>query len=103
MTHEQIDRMNLCLNRMVARRIETDPEREGLRIALANIRRWRRRGLRSPLNKKWEDIILSGDWPRIRRYLVTTTDKAIQMQQNSPFRNVLPMELRKRIREKFLR
>ncbi|MFA6292276.1 MAG: hypothetical protein WC637_10865 [Victivallales bacterium] len=102
MTHGQIDRINLAVNRVAARRIETDPERKGLDIALSNIRRWRANGTRSMLYDRWEKIITSGDWKTIRHYLASATDgRATQLQQNTPFRNTIPMELRKRIDKKF--
>ena len=102
MTHGQIDRINLALNRIAARRIETDPKRRGLDIALTNIRRWRSNGTKSMLYDNWEKIITSGDWKTIRHYLSSATDgRATQLQQNTPFRNTLPMELRRRIDKKF--
>jgi hypothetical protein len=73
MTHGQIDRINLALNRIAARRIETDPKRKGLDIALTNIRRWRANGTTSMLYDNWEKIITSGDWKTIRHYLSSRT------------------------------
>ncbi len=102
MTHGQIDRVNLAVNRMAARLIETDPERKGLDIALSNIRRWRANGTKSMLYDKWEKIILSGDWKTIRHYLVSSTDGwAQELQQNTPFRNIIPINLKKRIGLKY--
>ena len=102
MTHGQIDRINLAVNRVAARLIETDPKRKGLDIALSNIRRWRANGTRSMLYDRWEKIITSGDWKTIRHYLASATDgRATQLQQNTPFRNTIPLELKKRISAKF--
>ena len=102
MTHGQIDRINLAVNRVAARLIETDPKRKGLDIALSNIRRWRTNGTRSMLYDRWEKIITSGDWKTIRHYLASATDgRATQLQQNTPFRNTIPLELKKRISAKF--
>ncbi len=92
----------MAVNRIAARLIETDPEKKGLDIALANIRKWRANGTDSILYNRWEKIITSGDWKTIRHYLVSATDgRAQQLQQNTPFRNVVPMKLQDRIDEKF--
>jgi hypothetical protein len=102
MTHGQIDRVNLAVNRMAARLIETDPQRKGLGIALKNIRRWRANSGRSMLYDKWENIITSGDWKTIRHYLVSSKDgNAQELQQNTPFRNTIPIKLKKRIGLKY--
>jgi len=102
MTHAQIDRINLAVNRIAARLIETDPKRKGLDIALGNIRKWRANGTDSVLYNRWEKIITSGDWKTIRHYLVSSSDgRATQLQQNTPFRNTIPIELKKRISAKF--
>jgi hypothetical protein len=102
MTHTQIDRTNLALNRIAARLIETDPKRKGLDIALGNIRRWRANGTDSVLYNRWEKIIISGDWKTIRHYLVSASDeRATQLQQNTPFWNTIPKGLRKRVEVKF--
>jgi hypothetical protein len=102
MTHTQIDRTNLALNRIAARLIETDPKRKGIDVALGNIRRWRANGTNSVLYNRWEKIITSGDWKTIRHYLVSASDgRAAQLQQNTPFWNTIPKELRKRIEVKF--
>ena len=102
MTHGQIDRVNLAVNRIAARLIETDPQRKGLEIALSNIRRWRANSGRSMLYDRWEKIITSGDWKTIRHYLVSATDgRAQQLQQNTPFRNTIPISLKKRIGMKY--
>ena len=102
MTHGQIDRVNLAVNRIAARLIETDPQKKGLDIALNNIRRWRANGTDSVLYDRWEKIITSGDWKTIRHYLVSASDgRAQQLQQNTPFRNVLPLDIKKRIGAKF--
>ncbi|MFZ2656604.1 MAG: hypothetical protein WAX69_16845 [Victivallales bacterium] len=102
MTHKQIDRVNLALNRIAARIIETDPKRSGLGIALDNIRRWRANGTESVLYDRWEKLITSGDWKTIRHYLVSASDgRAAQLQQNTPFWNTIPKELRKRVEVKF--
>jgi hypothetical protein len=101
-THGNIDRINLSVNRIAARLIETDPQRKGLEIALSNIRRWRANSGRSMLYDKWEKIITSGDWKTIRHYLVSATDgRAQQLQQNTPFWNVLPLELKSKIKNKY--
>ena len=102
MTHTQIDRINLAVNRVAARFIETDPEKKGLDIALDNIRRWKANGTSSMLYDRWEKIITSGDWKTIRHYLVSSSDGwATQLQQNTPFRNIIPIELKKKIGLKF--
>ena len=102
MTHGQIDRVNLAVNRIAARLIETDPQKKGLDIALNNIRRWRANGTDSVLYDRWEKIITSGDWKTIRHYLVSSSDgRAQQLQQNTPFRNVLPVDIKKKIGAKF--
>ena len=102
MTHGQIDRVNLAVNRIAARLIETDPKRKGIGIALKNIRRWRANSGRSMLYDKWENIINSGDWKTIRHYLVSSKDgNAQELQQNTPFRNTIPIKLKKRIGLKY--
>ena len=102
MTHAQIDRINLAVNRIAARLIETDPKRKGLDVALGNIRRWRANGTDSVLYNRWEKIITSGDWKTIRHYLVSSSDgRATQLQQNTPFWDTIPKEIRKRVEGKF--
>jgi hypothetical protein len=103
MTHADIDRMNLAANRIAVRLIETDPERKGLQIALDNIARWRANGLKSPLNERWELLIKNATWTQLRSVMIGLDDESIRLQQNSPFWNVLPLSIRRKLKKKFNR
>ena len=76
MNHLDIDRRILTTCRLIARKIETDPEKKGLQKGLENIRKWRiNNGHDSPCYQIWEDIILHESWNKIRRILVKDDEK----------------------------
>ena len=102
MNHQDIDRRILTTCRLIARKIETDPEKKGLQKGLENIRKWRiNNGHDSPCYQIWEDIILHESWNKIRRILVKDDEKGRQLRQFYPFAGVISQPERMKILRRF--
>ncbi len=88
MTHQEIDARSLALHRLVAEKIRRDPTL--LRIAKANVARWRARATPNDLHylTEWERLIDAGVDAAVA---VATEDSegASALRQSSPFAGIL--------------
>jgi hypothetical protein len=88
MTHQEIDARSLALHRLVAEKIRRDPTL--LRIAQANVARWRARATPNDVQylTEWERLIEAG----VDAALAVATEhseKASALRQSSPFAGIL--------------
>lgn len=95
--HNRLDRRSLAVSRLTARKIESDPQREGLKKALANIRRWRASGTDCALWDEWVKILQQDDWKLVRHFLCAEGEKETQLRQASPFVSMLSEDTRIKI------
>ncbi len=90
MGHELTDEISLELGRRVAALLRQQPDL--LRVAHANLARWTRLNASAPslvrCYQEWEQI-LKRPLEEICQLLVSETDAAQRLRQNSPFAGVL--------------
>lgn len=86
-THQEIDERSLELSRAIVRKIDQDPNRDGLLRARRNCERWLTqndsraiRECRSILEKPWEDV---------RAVLLDESEEGKRLRQSNPFCGVL--------------
>lgn len=87
--HPHIDRRMLALARLVAERIDREPEL--LQVAVKNLKRWERMhkdGL-SVASAEWKTIIEGHSWPEIRAMLVQDNDEGQRLRSSSPFGGIV--------------
>lgn len=99
MKHEILDRRALTYARLIAWRIDHDPERKGLRQAKKNLSRLSRNNG----YYKWKEI-LSQPWKVIRKKMCEQTDEMQYLRQMTPFHgnDCMPEDLRQRVVNKYL-
>ena len=98
-THQEIDSRSLAMAREIVKRIEADPERQGLEAARAVCRRWCLRRP-SPVISEWMEI-LEKPWVEIRSFLLDEGERGKRLRQSSPFTGILKNKERWRIYREF--
>jgi len=101
-SHIQIDQRSRLLAEEVARKIDADPNRDGLARVRALCTRWLAAPSASPDLKRWQDI-LTRPWPEIRAHLLDPSEEGIRLRQSSPFCGILSPHERWRIYKEFKR
>ncbi len=89
-SHRDIDSHNELQDRLVARRLRRDTRL--LRLAKANLRRWKSRdGKRPrPVFVEWQRILDYLSANEIADFLVSDTPMARRLRQSSPFLGLFP-------------
>ena len=93
-SHQAIDVKNQLQDRQLARRLRRDPR--VLRLAKANLRRWKARdGKRPrPIFIEWQRILDYLSLNEIADFLVSDTNMARRLSQSSPFMGLFPSSAR---------
>lgn len=93
-SHQAIDVKNQLQDRQLARRLRRDPR--VLRLAKANLRRWKSRdGKRPrPIFIEWQRILDYLSPNEIADFLVSDTPMARRLRQSSPFMGLFPSPAR---------
>lgn len=86
-THQEIDQRSLDLAKEIVKRIDGQPNHEGLDRARAVCARWRKESDASYL-REWE-AILKKPWTEIRALYTDPGESGQQLRQNSPFCGIL--------------
>lgn len=94
-THQEIDRRSLALMKAVVNKIDSDPERRGLRKAQSVCKRWAAIH-DNPYISKWDEI-LTRPWHEIREILLDTAEESTALRQCNPFCGILTPKERWRI------
>lgn len=97
--HRLIDERGLVLAEAIARRIDSDPQRNGLERAKRVCRQWLDR-TPSPAVEEWWSI-LNQPWERIRVMLLDASQEGCRLRQNSPFCGILSPRERWEILKRF--
>jgi hypothetical protein len=89
-SHLEIDAKNELQDRLLARRLRRDTRL--LRLARANLRRWKARDGKRPRATfvEWERILNRFSANEIADFLVSDTPMARRLRQSSPFMGLFP-------------
>jgi hypothetical protein len=89
-SHQDIDLENELQDRLLARRLRSDTRL--LRLARANLRRWKARDGRRPRPAfvEWQRILDQLTANEIADFLVSDTPMARRLRQSSPFMGLFP-------------
>ncbi len=90
LSHRDIDLRNELQDRVLARRLRRDVR--VLRLAQANLRRWKARDGRHPRPAfvEWQRILARLSPNEIADFLVSDTPMARRLRQSSPFLGLFP-------------
>jgi hypothetical protein len=93
-SHQDIDAKNKLQDELLAKRLRRDPGL--LRLAQANLRRWKARdGKRPrPVFVEWERILHYLSPNEISDFLLSDTPMARRLRQSSPFMGLFPKPTR---------
>jgi len=86
-SHQQIDARSLALARVVAGRIDADPEHRAIAGARARCARWRKTAPCADLDL-WAELLWR-PWPEIRAVLLDSSERGTRLRQSNPFCGVL--------------
>jgi hypothetical protein len=89
--HDAVDRRSLAFHRLIATKIEAEPDL--VNVASRNIDRWRHQGRTERYLKEWEGV-LRGGADEVVRVLRSTGQRATRLRQSSPFVGILAKEER---------
>lgn len=98
-THRQIDERSLAMMEAVAKKIDDDPEKAGLKKAREVCDRWAEMH-DNPYIYKWREI-LRKPWEEIKNILLDDSEEAQAMRQCNPFCGILTPKERWRIYREF--
>ncbi len=89
-SHHAIDTRNELQDRLLAQRLRRDPRL--LRLARANLRRWKNRDGKRPRQVfvEWQRILDHLSSKEIADFLVSDTPMARRLRQSSPFLGLFP-------------
>ena len=95
--HPEIDRRTLEYARVIAAKIDQDPEL--VRVGLDNIARWTRQnnGYLPRAHAEWKQLIETRTWPELRRILLAETDEGQRLRSSHPFKGIISQAERERI------
>ena len=93
-SHQDIDRNNELQDRLLARRLRRDGRL--LRLARANLRRWKARDGKHPRPAfvEWQHILERLSANEIADFLTSDTPMARRLRQSSPFMGLFPKSAR---------
>lgn len=89
--HDVVDRRSLAFHRLIAAKIEAEPEL--VEVASRNIDRWKHQGRAEVYLSEWERV-LQGGVGEVVRVLRSTGQRATRLRQSSPFVGILAQEER---------
>jgi hypothetical protein len=89
--HDVVDRRSLAFHRLIASKIEADPNL--IDVASRNIDRWRDQGRTEDYLSEWDDVLRSGV-ESVLHMLRSTGRRATRLRQSSPFVGILANEER---------
>jgi len=93
-SHEWIDRRSLALDRLIADKIEAQPDL--LKRAVETLERWiaQRHPAPPPVLLEWREILRQATLTEILALLRSNSDEARRLRQSSPFCGILSPEER---------
>jgi len=86
-SHQHIDARSFALARLIASRIDADPEHQAVDTACARCARWRKTAPCADL-ELWAEL-LRKPWPEIRAVLLDPSERGTRLRQSNPFCGVL--------------
>ena len=95
--HKWLDERNLALHRLVAAKLQSDPQL--VETALANIERWEAQRGAQPYYQPWKALLATRDLSAILGVLTGEGERERHMRQSSPFAGVLTEDERNAIFE----
>ena len=93
MTHETLDQIKLAQHKLIAKKLQENPEAI-LALARRNLSRYiaRRPGPATSLWREWRAILEQDSVDRIIAVMTSKTQKATELRQASPFAGILSSE-----------
>lgn len=93
MTHETLDQIKLAQHKLIAKKLQEDPEAI-LALARRNLQRYikGRSATSTSLWREWRTILEQDSIDRIMAIMTAKTQKATELRQASPFAGALSQE-----------
>jgi hypothetical protein len=98
-SHGEIDERSLALARVIAGRIDSDPEHRAIERARALCARWSETAPCGDV-KVWTEV-LRRSWPEIRAVLLEPSERGARLRQSNPFCGVISPRERWRLYRSF--
>lgn len=95
-SHQQLDELRRSIALAVVRR---HTAREIRAQILANLHRWRHRGVWGRAYEEWEGIASASDDGRLFAAMLGRDEEAVRLRQSAPFVGLLPKEEVRRLNE----
>ena len=95
-SHQQLDELRRSIALAVVRR---HTAREIRARILANLHRWKERGVDGPAYEEWRKIASGGDDGRLFAAMLGTDEEDIRLRQSAPYVGLLPKEEVRRLNE----
>jgi antitoxin component of MazEF toxin-antitoxin module len=95
-SHQKLDELRRSIALAVVRR---HTPREIRAQILANLHRWKDRGVWGRAYEEWQDIASGGDDGRLFAAMLGHDDEAVRLRQSAPFVGLLPKEQVRRLNE----
>ncbi len=89
--HDLVDRRSLAFHRLIAAKIEAEPQLIG--VASRNIDRWKQQGRSESYLSEWESVLRKGVG-EVVSVLRSAGQRAKRLRQSSPFVGILAQEER---------
>jgi hypothetical protein len=86
-SHQRIDARSLALARVIADRIDADPEHRAVARARDRCLRWLQRAPCADV-ERWVEL-LSKPWAEVRSSLLDPSERGTRLRQSNPFCDVL--------------
>jgi len=99
--HQLIDQRSLELAKAIVQKIDSDPERKGLRKALSVCIRWYKLHRKACI-REWLEILKNREWNEIKEILLDPSEEGKRLRQNSPFCGILTPKERWDIYRRFM-
>lgn len=99
LTHDKINQRSLAMAQFIVKKIDSDPERSGVKKAQDVCKRWMMKNHCSAVDE-WNDI-LEKSWSFIRNILLDESEEGQRLRQSSPFCNIMTNRERWKIYRKF--
>lgn len=96
-SHSQLDELRRAIALAVVQR---HTAREIRAQILANLHRWKQRGVWGRAYEEWRDVASDGDDGRLFAVMLGRDEEAVRMRQSAPFVGLLPKEEVRRLNEK---
>jgi antitoxin component of MazEF toxin-antitoxin module len=95
-SHQELDELRRSIAVAV---IARHAPREIRAQILANLYRWKQRGVSGRAYEEWRDIALDDDDGRLFAAMLGRDEEAVRMRQSAPFGGLLPKEEVRRLKE----